>query len=111
MKCFKCGSEMVVRKAKEGRFAGREFYGCSRYPDCTATVHRIPKSPNFIVKQLPENNNKQDSNASSCTSCNGTGYRLIKLNPHSRKQVQQATCNNCSGRGWIKAMDITGRGL
>jgi restriction system protein len=30
-KCPRCGSEMVLRRAKTGQHAGREFWGCSMY--------------------------------------------------------------------------------
>jgi restriction system protein len=33
--CPKCGGEMVQRLAKRGVNAGREFWGCRRYPSCT----------------------------------------------------------------------------
>lgn len=36
--CPKCGSEMIVRKAKTGRYAGQQFFGCSRYPQCKGIV-------------------------------------------------------------------------
>jgi predicted RNA-binding Zn-ribbon protein involved in translation (DUF1610 family) len=32
--CPKCGSERVLRKAKSGANAGKEFYGCSSFPKC-----------------------------------------------------------------------------
>jgi hypothetical protein len=32
--CPKCGSQMVLRKAASGKYAGRRFWGCSRYPEC-----------------------------------------------------------------------------
>lgn len=32
--CPKCGSNMVLRKAKRGRNAGNQFWGCSAYPKC-----------------------------------------------------------------------------
>lgn len=32
--CPACGSEMVKRTAKKGANAGRQFWGCSRYPAC-----------------------------------------------------------------------------
>ncbi len=34
--CPKCGSIMVLRTARSGKFAGKQFYGCSRYPNCNA---------------------------------------------------------------------------
>ena len=35
--CPMCGSRMVLRTARRGRNAGRQFYGCFRYPNCTGT--------------------------------------------------------------------------
>ncbi|XHR31307.1 MAG: NERD domain-containing protein [Chthoniobacteraceae bacterium] len=32
--CPKCGSPLVRRTARTGKFAGREFLGCSGYPKC-----------------------------------------------------------------------------
>jgi restriction system protein len=36
--CPACGSTMVVRTARKGRKAGSQFWGCSDYPQCTATL-------------------------------------------------------------------------
>lgn len=35
--CPRCGSTMVLRVARRGRFAGHQFWGCSRYPVCKGT--------------------------------------------------------------------------
>lgn len=35
--CPRCGSEMVLRRAKMGANAGKEFWGCSTYPTCRGT--------------------------------------------------------------------------
>jgi hypothetical protein len=32
--CPKCGSELVLRTAKKGQNAGKQFYGCSGFPAC-----------------------------------------------------------------------------
>jgi len=32
--CPKCGAELVLRTAKQGPNAGKQFYGCRRYPSC-----------------------------------------------------------------------------
>ncbi len=37
--CPKCGAVMVRRTAKRGANAGNQFWGCSTYPKCTATVN------------------------------------------------------------------------
>ncbi len=34
--CPKCGSLMVIREAKRGANAGKQFYGCSTFPKCRA---------------------------------------------------------------------------
>ena len=38
--CPKCGSNMVLRKAKKGVNAGNAFLGCSRFPSCRGTLQR-----------------------------------------------------------------------
>jgi len=35
--CPKCGSKMVIRTAKKGSRAGKQFCGCSKYPKCRGT--------------------------------------------------------------------------
>ena len=37
--CPKCGAPMVLRTAARGANAGRQFYGCSRYPACRGIVN------------------------------------------------------------------------
>ena len=32
--CPKCGSKLVLRTAKSGQYSGKQFYGCSGYPNC-----------------------------------------------------------------------------
>ncbi len=32
--CSLCGSEMVLRKAKTGKYAGQQFWGCKSFPKC-----------------------------------------------------------------------------
>ncbi len=32
--CPKCGSQLVLRTAKKGNNAGKQFYGCSNFPKC-----------------------------------------------------------------------------
>lgn len=36
--CPKCGEPMVIRKAKSGAHAGKEFWGCSAFPKCRTVV-------------------------------------------------------------------------
>lgn len=39
MMCPKCGSPMKVRTARTGKYAGKEFWGCSNYPRCKEIVN------------------------------------------------------------------------
>jgi restriction system protein len=36
--CPRCGKEMVLRTAKKGKHAGENFWGCSGFPNCRATL-------------------------------------------------------------------------
>ena len=36
--CPQCGKPLVLRTAKTGKNAGRQFWGCSGYPQCKGTV-------------------------------------------------------------------------
>jgi restriction system protein len=35
--CPRCGSEMVMRKARQGAKAGQTFWGCAKFPECRGT--------------------------------------------------------------------------
>ena len=37
--CPRCGAPMVLRTAKRGDRAGKQFYGCSKYPACRGIVN------------------------------------------------------------------------
>lgn len=39
--CPRCRAPMVARAAKRGANLGSEFWGCRRYPKCTATLAKI----------------------------------------------------------------------
>lgn len=36
--CPKCGHEMILRLAEKGKYRGKPFFGCSKYPKCIATL-------------------------------------------------------------------------
>ncbi len=36
--CPKCGSLLALRTAKTGKTPGSQFWGCTRYPECTGTA-------------------------------------------------------------------------
>lgn len=37
--CPKCGKPMVLRTARNGENAGKQFWGCSSYPECKGVVN------------------------------------------------------------------------
>lgn len=37
--CPKCGSEMILRDAKRGANIGKQFWGCSKFPQCRGVVN------------------------------------------------------------------------
>lgn len=37
--CPECGSTMEVRTAKNGRYAGNDFWGCSQFPQCRGLIN------------------------------------------------------------------------
>jgi restriction system protein len=37
--CAQCGKPMVLRTAQKGKSAGKQFWGCSGYPDCKGLVN------------------------------------------------------------------------
>jgi four helix bundle suffix protein len=37
--CPNCGKTMVLRKAATGKNAGKEFWGCTEYPECKGVVN------------------------------------------------------------------------
>ena len=41
--CPLCGSDMVLRKARQGKYAGKKFWGCSRFPKCKGLVPYGPE--------------------------------------------------------------------
>lgn len=36
--CHQCGEVMVLRKARSGKHAGQQFWGCSGFPKCRGAV-------------------------------------------------------------------------
>ncbi|MGD0280616.1 MAG: topoisomerase DNA-binding C4 zinc finger domain-containing protein, partial [Smithella sp.] len=37
--CPQCGSPMSLREAKRGQNAGKQFWGCSKFPQCRGIVN------------------------------------------------------------------------
>jgi ssDNA-binding Zn-finger/Zn-ribbon topoisomerase 1 len=40
-RCPKCGSEMVVKTAKQGERKGKNFWACPKYPNCEGAIINI----------------------------------------------------------------------
>mgnify|MGYP000093517658 CR=1 FL=1 len=38
--CPLCGSRMVERTARQGKYKGNKFFGCSQYPKCKGLINR-----------------------------------------------------------------------
>lgn len=38
--CRQCGEVMVLRKARSGKYAGQQFWGCSAFPKCRGARKR-----------------------------------------------------------------------
>ena len=62
--CPECGSEMVVRVAGKGKYAGQKFWGCSRFPECRTIVKYVEngvytspaaRSRDHNARQIPSN--------------------------------------------------------
>lgn len=48
--CPKCASPMILRKAASGKYAGKRFWGCSRYPECKTI---LPVKENSVSESSP----------------------------------------------------------
>jgi restriction system protein len=42
VRCPRCGSEMVIRTATKGKYAGQKFRGCSKFPKCRGIIKYEP---------------------------------------------------------------------
>lgn len=58
--CPKCGKPMVVRTAKKGPNTGSQFWGCSGFPVCKATlpISAIPVHTGGLANNLNQQDNK-----------------------------------------------------
>ncbi len=70
-RCPKCGSIMVLRTAKSGPYAGKQFYGCQRYPTCKHVVSYAPDNKEKNAEQGKRGKEKGDIpfGTFNCTTC------------------------------------------
>lgn len=47
-RCPKCGRKMVLRTARQGRYAGKQFWGCSGYPNCRGIVNIRSEAKSYV---------------------------------------------------------------
>ena len=52
-KCPRCGSALILRTAKHGANAGKQFYGCTAYPKCKY-IRNISDSEGLNGNSFPE---------------------------------------------------------
>jgi DNA helicase-4 len=59
--CPRCGGRLVLRTARQGKYAVHQFYGCSNYPYCNYTISdlkavednlRCPECGDFLVLKI-----------------------------------------------------------
>ncbi len=51
--CPKCGAGMIDRVAKQGKFAGRHFWGCSQFPKCTGIASASQPEQELALSRAP----------------------------------------------------------
>ncbi|MFC1952625.1 RecQ family ATP-dependent DNA helicase [Chloroflexota bacterium] len=60
--CPRCGAPMVIRTARTGRNAGRDFYGCTNYfntPQCRETLPLEEADPTSSIQPSPRSTPQQ----------------------------------------------------
>jgi len=97
--CPQCNAEMVVRTARQGSKAGREFWGCTAYPKCKGTRstegNAANDSPAAVSKSAtaPPAPEMRD-----CPDC-GTELVLRTFMSGPRNGEQFRACLPCK-KGW-----------
>ena len=97
--CPKCGSRMVLRTARQGGRAGKQFYGCSKFPNCRGTQNvgaSRPKSskPRTTTKSGKPASSKVQSVVESVSSVIPTQ----PVDPVLRQKVEVAV------KGWVESL-------
>lgn len=59
--CPACKSPMVIRMAKRGKFEGKQFWGCKRFPECKGVV---PFTGEMPTAQPPASKSNAESSVS-----------------------------------------------
>ncbi len=75
--CPKCGRPLVLRTARRGSYAGKQFYSCSGYPaDCKEIVEYVPACKEKNTQQADQFKERVNTaqTAFECTLC-GKSFR------------------------------------
>ena len=97
--CPKCGSRMVLRTVRQGGRAGKQFYGCSKFPSCRGTQNvgsSRPKSskPRTTTKSGKPASSKVQSAVESVSSVIPTQ----PVDPVLRQKVEVVV------KGWVESL-------
>lgn len=72
-RCPKCGSKMTLRTARQGKYSGRQFWGCLRYPNCKGIINIDSKDTQLHSDRY---NQKQDLEQHKITS---KGEKVLRI--------------------------------
>jgi len=50
--CSLCGAPMVIRAAQKGKYAGKPYFGCSKYPKCENTAQYVSLRDTKIMQSI-----------------------------------------------------------
>lgn len=95
MNCPICGSTMIKRVAGKGTNIGKEFYGCSKFPNCRGTIN-VPETK---MKDIPEVYSKKLNEVSinNTNNINKINNNMMKDNPYNNKMPELKDKNNLIG--------------
>ena len=84
VKCPKCGEGEIIEKKSK---AGKIFYGCNKYPDCSyalwdePTGNKCPECGELLLKKVTKNGNFETCSSRTCN------YRVQIEEPHQDLSV------------------------
>ena len=97
--CSRCGAGMVKRIAKEGVRAGKEFWGCSNFPECHGTRDIEEKSSDWLVADTGQAETAASvSLTKSCPECRAE-MNLRQFQTGQKAGQYYYGCPECK-KGW-----------
>lgn len=76
-RCPKCGSKMVLRTARQGKYAGRQFWGCSMYPSCNGIVNIKPNDD--LKYETYKNTSNRQRNSTDYAKNENYSRRVLRV--------------------------------